>query len=107
MEDGTYSIDITFEGGSGKAKIESPATITVTEGTITATVQWNSENYDYMIVDGEKYLPVSVEGGSVFEIPVSALDTELTVIGDTIAMSKPHEIEYTMVFHSDTIKTVD
>ena len=107
LEDGAYSIEITFEGGSGKAEILSPVTIAVTEGKITATLQWSSPNYDYMIVDGEKYLPVNTEGNSMFEIPVSALDVELNVIGDTVAMSSPHEIEYTITFHSDTAEVLE
>ena len=102
LEDGTYSIEIAFEGGSGKAQILSPVTLTVTEGKAVATLQWSSSNYDYMIVDGEKYLPVSTEGGSVFEVPVLKLDEQINVIGDTVAMSTPHEVEYTLTFHSDT-----
>ena len=47
-----------------------------------------------MLVDGEKYLPINEEGNSVFEIPVKVLNEPFTVIGDTIAMSQPHEIEY-------------
>lgn len=105
--DGTYTIDLTFAGGSGKAEILSPATITVTGETVIATVQWNSSNYDYMLVNGEKYLPVNTEGDSVFEIPVFVFDEEMEVIGDTVAMSKPREIEYTLIFHSDTIKAVE
>ena len=99
-EDGTYNMDITFAGGSGKAQIISPVSVTVSGGKATATVQWNSPNYDYMIVDGKKYLPVNTEGDSVFEIPVQGFDEPVTVIGDTVAMSKPHEIEYTITFHS-------
>lgn len=102
--DGTYTIDLTFEGGSGKANVLSPAVLTVSQGTMTATIRWSSPNYDYMIVDGQKYLPVNTEGDSVFEIPVSMLDEPIEVIGDTVAMSKPHEIEYTLTFHSDTMK---
>lgn len=105
LEDGRYTMDVTFEGGSGKAYIESPTAVTVAGDQITATVTWSSPNYDYMIVDGEKYLPVNTEGNSVFEIPVAAFDTPVTVIGDTVAMSKPHEIEYTLTFLSDTAKT--
>lgn len=104
LEDGTYTMDITFEGGSGRASIESPVTINVQGGKVTADIQWSSPNYDYMIVDGEKYLPVNTEGNSVFQIPVTAFDEPLTVIGDTVAMSTPHEIEYTITFHSDTVK---
>lgn len=105
-EAGTYTIDVTLEGGSGKTTITSPTTITVTRDTKVATIEWSSPNYDYMLVDGEKYLPVNTEGNSVFEIPVSAFDEKMEVIGDTVAMSKPHEIEYTLTFHSDTMKAV-
>ena len=101
--DGTYTVELDFEGGSGKASIFSPATISVADGKITATFEWISPNYDYMIVDGEKYLPVNEDGNSVFEIPVASLDEPMTVIGDTVAMSKPHEIEYTITFHPDTV----
>lgn len=104
LEDGTYTMEISFEGGSGKAKIASPVTITAAGGNVTATLQWSSPNYDYMLVDGQKYLPVNKEGDSVFEIPVSVFDEPVKVIGDTVAMSKPHEIEYTLTFLSDTIK---
>lgn len=101
--DGTYTIDLSFEGGSGKANVLSPAVLTVSQGTMTATIRWSSPNYDYMIVDGQTYLPVNTEGDSVFEIPVAVLDEPIEVIGDTVAMSKPHEIEYTLTFHSDTM----
>ena len=67
-------------------------------------MQWNSPNYDYMLVDGDKYLPVNTTGDSVFEIPVKSFDEPITVIGDTVAMSKPHEVEYTLTFHSDKVK---
>ena len=68
---------MTLEGGSGRATVESPAALTVADGIMTATIVWSSPNYDYMLVDGEKYLPVNTEGNSTFEIPVAALDTAL------------------------------
>lgn len=104
LENGTYSVEITFEGGSGKAEILSPVTVTVAEGTAMAALKWSSPNYDYMIVDGEKYLPVNTEGSSEFEFPVPVFDTPIDVIGDTVAMSRPHEVEYTLTFHSSTMK---
>ena len=107
-DEGTYTDEIKFEGGSGRASIQSPVTLTVgADGKMTATVEWSSPNYDYMIVDGEKLFPVNTDGNSVFEIPVSAFDTPITVIGDTVAMSKPHEIEYTLTFLSDTLKNAE
>lgn len=104
LEDGTYTAEVTLEGGSGRASIESPATLTVKDGKVTASIVWSSPNYDYMIVDGKKLLPVNIEGNSVFEIPVASFDTALDVIADTVAMSKPHEIEYKITFDSSTIK---
>ena len=96
--DGEYSVNVTLEGGSGRATVESPAALTVADGKMTAVILWSSPNYDYMIVDGEKYLPTNTEGNSTFEIPVSALGTPLAVTADTVAMSTPHEIEYTLTF---------
>ncbi len=107
VEDGTYTIELTMEGGSGKASIQSPAQITFADGTATATLEWSSPNYDYMLVNGEKYLPVNTEGNSVFEVPVEALDAPLTMIGDTVAMSTPHEVEYTVTFHSETLQSAE
>lgn len=107
VTDGIYSIEVTLDGGSGKSAISSPTTITVDGDSIVATIEWSSPNYDYMLVNDEKYLPVNTGGNSVFEIPVAALDVELYVIGDTVAMSKPHEVEYIITFHSDTMKAVE
>lgn len=104
LEDGSYTVNLTFEGGSGKAEILSPATVTVSGETAIATIQWSSPNYDYMLVDGAEYLPVNTEGNSVFEIPVFVFDEPMEVIGNTVAMSKPHEIAYTLTFHSDGMK---
>lgn len=103
-EDGEYSIQVDLEGGSGKASVTSPTLITVQDGAVTAHIQWSSSNYDYMIVDGEKYLPTNEEGmNSVFEIPILTLDEAMPVIADTTAMGAPHEIEYTLTFYSDSI----
>lgn len=107
VEDGSYTIELTMEGGSGRASIQSPTQITVADGAATAILEWSSPNYDYMLVNGEKYLPVNTEGNSVFEVPVEALDVPLTMIGDTVAMSTPHEVEYTVTFHSDTLQNAE
>ena len=99
---GICKVNISLSGGSGKATVESPANMVIDGDSQIVTLTWSSPNYDYMIVDNEKYLPVNTEGNSVFEIPVSVLDEPFTVIADTVAMSKPHEIEYTL-----TISKVD
>ena len=103
LADGSYTAEVAFSGGSGKSHIESPVTLTVKDGAVTATVVWSSSKYDYMLVDGERCDVLTTEPGSTFEIPVAAFDTDLTVIGDTTAMSTPHEIEYTLNFVSATL----
>lgn len=107
LEDGIYTIELAFEGGSGRAEVLSPATVMVSGETVTATIQWSSPNYDYMIVDGEKYLPINTEGNSTFEIPVLFFDQPMDVIGDTVAMSTPHEVEYILTFYSDTMEPAE
>lgn len=105
--DGSYTCAVTLEGGSGRATVESPAALTVADGIMTAIIVWSSPNYDYMLVDGEKYLPVNTDGNSTFEIPVAALDTALAVTADTVAMSTPHEIDYTLTFDSATLAAAE
>lgn len=103
-EDGEYSIQVDLEGGSGKASVTSPTLFTVEDGHGYARIQWSSSNYDYMIVDGEKFQNESEEGrNSVFTIPVTALDDKMEVIADTLAMGAPHEIDYTLTFYEASI----
>ncbi len=104
--DGEYTAEVTLTGGSGRAAVESPAKIVVKDGKITATVIWSSPNYDYMIVGGEKYMPVELDGveNSAFEIPVAGFDFEIPVKADTTAMSQPHEIAYTLSFDSASLE---
>ena len=100
IEDGTYEVEVTLEGGSGKATVESPSSVTVKKGKITATIIWSSKYYDYMIVDGEKYENLSDEGeNSSFSFPVKGFNKGIEVVGDTTAMSTPHEIDYTLTFY--------
>lgn len=100
FQDGTYQMEVELLGGSGRASVTSPAKVEIKDGKAVATLEWSSPNYDYMVVDGEKYLPVNTEGNSVFQIPVEAFDQDIAVIADTVAMSIPHEIEYTLNFHA-------
>ena len=104
LADGEYTAAVQLEGGSGKASVQSPAKLTVSGGKATAEIIWSSNKYDYMIVDGEKYLPTDTAEFSVFEIPVSAFDRKLKIAADTTAMSTPHEIEYTLYFDSASVQ---
>lgn len=100
LTDGAYTAPVTLEGGSGKASVTSPAELRIADGEITAVIEWSSPNYDYMVVNGERYEPVNTDGNSVFEIPVPGFDHPVSVSADTTAMSTPHEIDYTLTFDS-------
>ena len=104
LADGDYTAAVTLEGGSGRASVQSPAKIHVENGQATATIVWSSSNYDYMIVDGQKYLPMENTETATFEIPVSVFDRKITVAADTTAMSTPHEITYTLYFESASVQ---
>ena len=103
LADGEYTVEVTMEGGSGRASVQSPTELSVENGQAEAKIVWCSSHYDYMKVGEEKYLPVNTEGNSRFEIPVEVFDEPMSVIGDTTAMSVPHEIEYTLTFASDSV----
>lgn len=103
LADGEYTVDVSLEGGSGRAKINSPARLTVSDGEAFAEIVWGSSNYDCMTVGGEKYYPQNTEGNSAFVIPVTGFDYKMPVSANTTAMSTPHEIEYTLYFDSATI----
>ena len=103
LADGEYTVDVSLEGGSGRAKINSPARLTVSNGEAFAEIVWGSSNYDCMTANGEKFYPQNTEGNSVFFIPVTGFDYKMPVSANTTAMSTPHEIEYTLYFDSATI----
>lgn len=102
--DGEYAIEVSLSGGSGKSGIVSPTLLCIRNQKAYARIQWSSSNYDYMLVGNEKYFNTAPEGSnSLFEIPITAMDTEMPVIADTTAMGAPHEVPYTLTFYSDTI----
>ena len=104
LSDGEHTAEVTLEGGTGRASVESPALLRINGDECIAVIKWSSPHYDYMIVDGQRYEPVNTEGNSVFEIPVPYFDKAVKVTADTTAMSEPHEIEYTLTFDSASVK---
>ncbi len=102
--EGQYSVEVTLSGGSGRASVVSPTNIIITGDVMTACIAWSSPYYDFMLVDGVKYLPVDTGNNSVFEIPVAALDRDIAISAETTAMSQPHLIDYTLHFDSSTLK---
>ncbi len=103
LADGEYSIDVTLEGGSGRASVESPAKLVAKDGAYTATIVWSSDHYEYMMVSDVQYDKINTEGNSTMEIPV-VLDEKMEVKALTTAMSEPHLIDYTLYFDSSSAK---
>lgn len=95
---GEYLIPVALEGGSGRGGVESPVKVVVGDDGFHVALKWSSSNYDYMIVDGARYDASVVDGRSVFEFAVPDLSAPLAVVADSVAMSRPHEIEYTLRF---------
>ena len=104
MTDGEYSVEVSLQGGSGKATVESPTKLIVEGGKMKAVIVWSSPNYDLMVVDGTEYHPVPRPGNSTFEIPIAGFDRDLPIQAETTAMSEPHMIDYTLNFSSASLK---
>jgi hypothetical protein len=103
IKDGEYTVDLILGGGTGRAEVASPANLKIEDGKAIVEVAWSSPNYDYMLVEEEKFTPVNTDGNSVFEIPIKYFDIPVAVIGDTTAMSQPYEIEYTITLDSASL----
>ena len=103
---GEFKAEITLEGGTGRTTVQSPADISVENGVITAEIVWSSPNYDLMIVGDKEYKPISNENGqSVFIVEIPSLDTPLDIKAETVAMSAPHIIEYTITVSCEELRS--
>ena len=103
ITDGSYTIEVSLTGGSGRASVESPAKVVIENGKAAATIVWSSPFYEYMLIGETRYDPIQEDGNAMFEIPV-ILDEDMAVSASTIAMSQPHLVEYTLYFDSKTLK---
>lgn len=103
ITDGSYTIEVSLTGGSGRASVESPAKVVIENGKAAATIVWSSPFYEYMLIGETRYDPIQEDGNSTFEIPV-LLDEDMAVSASTIAMSQPHLVDYTLYFDSKTLK---
>ena len=101
LADGVYTVEVVLEGG--RAALGSPALMTVEGGACTADIVFNTKKIDYVIVDGEKYLPTSTEDGAAFTVPVAGFDRKLTIVVDSTAIKPAAEVTYTMTFDSASI----
>ena len=99
--DGTYPVEFTFEGGTGKGGVEAVEAELAGGEVKTLVITMTSPNYDYCIYYGEQYINSSKEGNSVFTVPY--VEENFLLTADTVAMSQPHEIDYTVTLNMDSL----
>ncbi len=105
LNPGEYTVAVTLSGGSGKASVQSPTKLVVTPDGMTADIVWSSPYFTWMEVGGTRYEPTSQQGeNSAFEIPIT-LDADVAVTAETVAMSTPHAVDYTLRFDRATVKS--
>ena len=103
LADGTYTCPVALTG-EGKAALETPAELTVEGGVCTATIVFTTKKIDYVLVGGEKYLPVNEEGNAAFTVPVAAFDRPISIIVDSTAIKPATEVSYSVTFESAGIQ---
>lgn len=102
-ENSSFLVDVYLEGGSGKTSLETPASVKTQDGSSFAVLVFKSKNYDYVVLDGKKYLNENPGGYSTFTLPVTLPLSEIHIAADTTAMSIPHEISYTVRFNENPV----
>ena len=98
--DGTYVPD-EFTAPQGKKVTITCPSIVIENGIIYGNIHFSSSNYTQLKVNDVVYTPVSTEEGSLFKVPV-VLNEDMVITGTTIAMSSPHDINYTIKITLDT-----
>ncbi|MBO4298202.1 MAG: ABC transporter substrate-binding protein [Clostridia bacterium] len=100
LPDGAYEPDdFTFSGGSGRVVITCPQVV-VENGDAVASIVFSSPNYTVLTLDGVVYEAANTDDVSVFELP-APLNRSFEIAAVTTAMSKPHEIAYTLCIRLD------
>ena len=107
-KDGSYNVNTTLTGSSHGSAIEA-TTLNVNGGAMTARITFSSKKLTWLMLNGKKYNNEGTTGttNSIFTIPVEVLDTNFTVTVETVAMSKPYTVEYTLNISSAGVPTAD
>lgn len=105
VKDGKYKVDVSLEGGSGRAHVSSPAVVTARKGRLTARIKWSSEYYQYVQIGGVQFKKINKKGHSRMDIPV-VLDQDISIQALTTAMSTPHLIDYTIRFDRSSLRKI-
>ena len=106
LKDGEYECEAVLEG-KGRTTVQSPVIITVEGGQCTARMVFSTIKIDYIIVNDEKYTPVSTEGGAAFEIPVAIFDQKIAVTVDSTAIKPATEVAYSITLFSGTLTALN
>ena len=109
-QDGVYSVNMSFTGGTGKVKWNSPVTVSVEYGVPYATFVLSKSNGDtpsveWMEYNGTRYKAERNDNNHTVtfrNVPLAALGT-LKVSANTTAMSAEHVIEYTLYIEPSQI----
>lgn len=99
----TYTIEAVMSGEDGVGQIKTPTSIFVREKQATIVITWDTPDYNYMIVGGEKILPKSKEGGAVFWIPVTAWDEEIALTVNK-GFQDAEDLSCSLFLNTETIK---
>lgn len=103
LRNATYTIEAMAAGDGDLGTIQTPTSIFVKDKKATVVLIWDTPDYDHMIVDGEKILAKSREGGSIFWIPVTAWDEDVPMIVGC-ETGKQREEAFTLYLDTSTIK---
>lgn len=94
QQDGYYQAVVDCQGGSGRGGVRE-ALVQVSGGQMTKVLLYmSSGNYDYAVLNGVRADYQLVDGKSVFEFDFPGYEFDLTA--DTVAMSEPHEVDYSL-----------
>ena len=105
-ENGEYTVAAKLDGGSGRASVQSPANLKVENGKGTLTITMSSSTFDKLVYGGVEYKPTNTSGNSVFSFPISELG-DISLSMETVAMSEPHMIDYTLSLDASSIAKVN
>ncbi len=102
LPDGQYECEAALTG-KGRTTVLSPALITVKSGECSVHIVFSTAKIDYIIVNDEKYVPATAEGGAAFDIPVVVFDQKISMVVDSTAIKPATEVSYSITFFSSTL----
>lgn len=98
-------LQLTVSEAAEKAGVASPALMLVKDARAYVQLTWSSPNYDYMLVNGDKYLNEASDGGnSQFTVPIMELDQPLRTL--PIRLLWAHPMRFPMNLPSIAIRSI-